>query len=688
MRSLTVSISLATLAASALVALACGVSLDPTPWTLDHREYSDRNGLPVLSPGNDTRINMQLLMLARKDSKARVPKDVEPESEGPLFSIRTFEAAYEDETADRPWSSADDGTRCQTQKSGEAAFVDAVKAATGLAEAERSALVEARAKILPACDKGVPSIAAALRTQLAQPSEAALAFVSYLAGAEAFYLGAFDDAATAFAGLGSAADPWLRETARYMAGRTLLNKAQAGAFDTFDMVGQPKVSDPAQLARAEVALNDYLTAYPDGRYAASARGLVRRLHWLAGDTARLATDYQMLIVADPSWRGGLSAIDVTHEIDAKLLAGVDVKDPTPLLGSPTLLAIHALRRMRAPADDKSDFPASALDAQASAFAGQPALFSFLKAARAYYVDKDPKTALAFLGPRTSDPALPSAVAFSREVLRGQALLAAGPTEATAAHWRALLPGATEPWQKEAVELGLAVTWERLGTIDKVFLPETRIDSPRIRAILLRQIAGPILLRMAMADPKSSADEQDLARDVLLYKEATRGQYANFLRDYDPDVLSRDGMTRGKAYLWDGKGETYVCPDLKAVVAGLAANPRSPSARLCLADFVRVAGFDGREDDKPPANELGGGKPIFPGEPYSRLEVYKSLIADRATPPREQAYALFRAINCYAPTSINHCGGPGVPKSQREAWYRTLKTKHGSTPWAKELKYYW
>ena len=688
MRSLTASTALAALVTSALVALACGPLNEPTPWTLDHRDYSDKNGLPILSPGNDTRINLQLLMHSPSDGRARIPKDIEPDGDGPLFSIRTFEAVYEEETADRPWSSGDDGTRCQSQASGQAAFAAAVAASAALTETERSALLEARAKVLALCDKGAPAVAPALRAALVQPSEAALGFVGYLAGAEAFYLGAFDDAAAAFAGLSGAPDPWLRETARYMAGRTLLNKAQAGAFETFDMVGQPKVSDTALLARAQAAFNDYLAAYPAGVYAASARGLLRRLHWLAGDKVRLAASYEALIAAGTGRRDGLAAIDLAHEADAKLLGTVDVNDPAPLQASPVLLAIHDLRRMRAQPQDKTGFPASALDAQAAVFGGHPALFGYLKAARAYYVDKDHQAALALLGPPGTDPALPSPVAFSREVLRGQALLAAGPTEATAAHWRGLLPSATQPWQKEAVELGLAITWERLGTINRAFLPETRIDSERIRAILLRQVAGPILLRMAMADPKASADEQDLARDVLLFKEATRGQYANFLKDYDPADLAREGMTRSKAYLWDGKGESYACPELKAVVASLAANPRSPSARLCLADFVRVAGFDGREDDRPPPTELGGSKPIFPGEPYSRLEVYRSLIADKATPAREQAYALFRAINCYAPTSINHCGGPGVTKSQREAWFRTLKTKHGSTSWAKELRYYW
>jgi hypothetical protein len=688
LRSLTASITLTALATSALVAVACGPSLDPTPWTLDHREYSDRNGLPFLSPGNDTRINLQLLMLPTSGGKAKIPADLEDYDEGPLFSIRAFERTHAAESSESPWSSADDGTRCQTQQSGAKAFGAAVAAATGLTDAERAALIDIRARLLAVCDKGPATAVQALRGALAQPTPAALEFAGYLAGAEAFYRGAFEDAAAAFAQLSGASNPWLRETALYMGARTLLNQAQVGAFETFDMVGTPKVSDPGLLTRAQAAFDAYLAAYPAGLYAASARGLVRRVLWLGGDKARLANAYQALLGAGMAARDGLSTTDLSHEIDAKLLGAIEGDDMAPLASSPTLLAIHALRRMRAPSPEKADLSAAALDAQAASFGGEPALFAYLRAARAYYVDKDAGAALAALGPPQADTALPSHLAFSREVLRGQALLAKGPTEATAAHWRSLLPRATEPWQKEAVELGLAITWEKLGTINKAFLPETRIDSQRIRAILLQQVAGPILLRMAMTDPKSSVAEQDLARDVLLFKEATRGQYANFLRDYDPDALQREGMNRGKGWIWDGRAESYPCPDIRTIVAGLAANPRSPTGQLCLADFVRVAGHDGREDNRPPPNELGGGKPIFPGEPYSRLEVYRKLIADNATPARDKAYALYRAVNCYAPTSINQCGGPGVPKGQREAWFRTLKTKYGSTPWAKELKYYW
>ena len=49
---------------SASAARACSGSDEPSGrWTLDHREYSGESGLPFLSPGNDSRINLQFLMM-------------------------------------------------------------------------------------------------------------------------------------------------------------------------------------------------------------------------------------------------------------------------------------------------------------------------------------------------------------------------------------------------------------------------------------------------------------------------------------------------------------------------------------------------------------------------------------------------------------------------------------------------
>jgi hypothetical protein len=54
----------------------------------------------------------------------------------------------------------------------------------------------------------------------------------------------------------------------------------------------------------------------------------------------------------------------------------------------------------------------------------------------------------------------------------------------------------------------------------------------------------------------------------------------------------------------------------------------------------------------------------------------------------KAYALFRAVKCYAPSGNNDCGGDDVARSVRKTWFKTLKKDFPDTPWAKSLKYYW
>jgi hypothetical protein len=110
--------------------------------------------------------------------------------------------------------------------------------------------------------------------------------------------------------------------------------------------------------------------------------------------------------------------------------------------------------------------------------------------------------------------------------------------------------------------------------------------------------------------------------------------------------------------------------------------------LCLGEFIRTGGVEDSDVARPGANELGGGKAIFPGEAFSRGEIYKKLVAESATPDNDKAYALYRLVNCYGPSGNNGCGGKDVDKAQRKAWFQTLKTKYGATPWARSATYYW
>ncbi len=48
------------------------------------------------------------------------------------------------------------------------------------------------------------------------------------------------------------------------------------------------------------------------------------------------------------------------------------------------------------------------------------------------------------------------------------------------------------------------------------------------------------------------------------------------------------------------------------------------------------------------------------------------MANTHAPADDRAYALYRAINCYAPSGYNECGSADVPKSTRKQWFNTLK----------------
>lgn len=77
-------------------------------------------------------------------------------------------------------------------------------------------------------------------------------------------------------------------------------------------------------------------------------------------------------------------------------------------------------------------------------------------------------------------------------------------------------------------------------------------------------------------------------------------------------------------------------------------------------------------------------PTFP----SRLALYQAVMANPKAEPEDKSYALYRAIQCYAPSGYNSCDSQEIPKRTRQAWFNTLKQRYGNSVWARSLKYYW
>ncbi len=700
-----------------LLASPAKASADSTcypDWNLYNRDLRCASSA-VIAPGNDTRANL-LLML--QDGKLRSQSATYPE----LGWDRTYARNYFNWGLMRkafypqvPLKGSDNkylGTRCVSFPSGSKAFNAAIAANRSVSAGDRKTLTEMREFIKDVCEgkdywgrppkdlTEIMSNADSVLGGLKLSSKAANEYVTYLRGASDFYGGEFASAAQSFTSLKSSKDKWLKETAAYMTARVQLNAAQEGSFGKWgDFKGADAVNKSA-LEKASAEFSSYVKRYPKGRYAASARGLTRRVFWLSNDLDRLAAQYQDLLDRSPGW----NVADIAEEIDTKLLLdkGARLKVTQPLL-----LATVDLMLMRDVSwDDRKPITLAELEEQRGKFANHPELFQFLLANHAFYVQGNAKKVLKLI-PDAARQENFSYLQFSRQALRGAALQMLGDRN-EGGFWREVLGGTKSLYQRPAAELGLAVFYEQAGQIDKIFEKSSPIKEPAIRKILIQQVAGPKVLRSVVGDSTRPKDETDLALFTLLYNNLSRGNYAAFLRDQEnipANANSDAGLWRlgsqkeipvGRFGSGAQKGE-YDCPTLRQTAQTLSRAPKNNAARLCLGDFWLENGFDYfntsywpryARDDKPKLPALGSTKPQFPGAAMPRQKIYTDIIADPRAKADEKAYALYRAIRCYATSGSNSCGGKAVKQPQRKAWFQRLKRSYPGSKWAKKLKYYW
>lgn len=691
----------AALALAGAVAFASADDRKVPTWDLAKDRYDPGGNAAMLTPGNDTRVNLLLLLADRRGTPVR---DAAAAAEAPplvLFPWTTMSYSA------RPPSDPDSGewrepSRCQSQPAGAAAFLGALSANPKIPKDEKERLAAARRTFVPDCSgEGSPP------PPVEASTAAGKAFGSYLDAAAEFYGGRFEQARSGFDRLRRAPDPWVSETASYMVARTELNRAQQASFDEYGSLAEPDRRDRAAISAAGAAFGDYLKAYPRGRYASSARGLTRRVAWLADDSGALAAAFGRQLSSAGPFDGAADAPALSEEIDLTLLTA----DGAMAARDPLLLAVDDLQRMRCvddpgtPAGDCAPrLGKEELERQALRFAGDRALFDYLRAAEAFFVRRQPREVLALI-PDAARRQRFSYVEFSRQMLRGMALDAIGDRNARG-FWLSLFAGATQPYQREALELALALHEERRGAVDRVFAADSRVRHPLLRQLLLEHVAGPDLLRRRANDRQAARQEREAAAYVLLAKELRHGLYREFLDDVRlvpadaPDVgyyssvrydVHYDPEAKVPLVLFGTKarvGEAG-CPALATTVGQLAAAPKAARPRLCLAEYFRVNGFDHFElDDPVPGGGLGSSKPQFPGDSYQRLEVYKSVIADPAATGEDRALALNRAIRCYAPTGRNSCSGTEVPLEQRRAWFALLKRDYPRSRWARSLDFYW
>lgn len=699
--------ALVALAAAGTIAYACADGGYETSW--DAKQSS-----AILSPANDTRTNLFLLLADRQGS---ITANAETMAKGivPIdFPWRVLQArlapppANEEERGSTYHPEEGDSSRCHSNQAGAAAFAEAVNADAAVPSAEKTGLIGAREALKAQCSEAV---SVSLGTDLAKSRNGG-AFATYLIGARQFYEGDFANALSTFGGLAASPQPWVRETAAYMAARTALNQAQQGSFDEYGNLADPKERDIGTIDAAGQAFAAYLKAYPQGRYADSARGLLRRVAWLKDDRQALGAAYSGLLRQTAARDGNAPNARLIEEIDLKLLPGGEDQG----VADPVLLAVIDLMRLRqqpGEADYSGDYHGpklerAELERQRPIFKSDPALFDYLLAVEAFYGRKQPQEVLALI-PDAANQRGFTYLQFSRQMLRGFALEAVKDRNARG-FWLSLLPGANHPYQREAVELALAQHDGAAGEAARLFVADSPVRHPLIRQHLIEDSAGPTLLRQ-QAKNGISRQEREVSLYLLLAGEIHHGLYADFLKDlamvnvpakpaegeyywgwsvgnFDP--LYGEMPTRPPLHVFaaGGSSDLAPCPDLRSTVASLAASPAAIRPRLCLAEFIRRKGFDGWSEQYDGQKMTSRARNGFPGQPLERIDIYRSAIASPAASADDKAFALNRAIRCFAPSGYSSCGGSEIPTEQRRAWFERLKRDYPQSVWARDLKYYW
>ncbi|HCB24393.1 MAG TPA: hypothetical protein DEP74_06085, partial [Citrobacter freundii] len=273
-------------------------------------------GTPTFNPENDSRDNLLRLLSQEKSFALPVqsmPADITRSRDfyfayHPQWDEATSQpAAAPASAADSPLSrqmaelniSADEinvndaeleNRHVSNNTESVSAFFAALLADSTLTAEQRQALAQARTGLLSGATR--EQIESSLATLPADSP--AQSYKNYLAAAASFYAGDYASAERDFTQLAKSERPWLAETAQYMLMRAALNKSSqnsVGEYGDFD-IAKINREDATQ---AQTQAQAYLQRYPQGLYADSARGMLRRINWYLQAWPQLAGLYEQTL---------------------------------------------------------------------------------------------------------------------------------------------------------------------------------------------------------------------------------------------------------------------------------------------------------------------------------------------------------------------------------------------------------
>ena len=575
-------------------------------------------------------------------------------------------------------------------------FYQALLADTSLTPQQRQPLVFLRLQI-----NGSAEVQTKLQQLVMEENTRAASFRIYLLAANAFYAGDYDVASSLFNELSQSQQPWLAETSSYMLMRTALNRSTAdavGEYGDFDASHINKES--AQQAR-DLALS-YLQKWPSGVYAASARGLLRRIDWYLGNWDQLAQSLEQAL-QHPHDVEELS--DLVAEADNKLLSKDIIRNESVFTGAPEtpqLTFIQTLRLMRnVPCKEENQIcvDQAYLDNIKPIFEKGQALplWQYLTLWLAYQ-QHDYATVLNHISPATEPLPEHDILAFSQQAMLGNTLIAQEKWEEARQHWVRLLTLSKTKEQQQYIQGMLAGVMVYAGQTEQIFAADSPVTNLNYRSMTLKAVATPELLRK-QAEQGMNSEEQTIALHTLLMKDLIAGRYSDWLQDKNLQQQIKETINKDKfrdvdlaVFNWSGEQteKGYYCPTLEKTVTTLSTQPDDSHALNCLGEFFRTtdASVTMSEDEKYTLALGAALEKVKDNGSPDRQSYYMQVMKNPRTEPEDKSFALYRAVMCYAPSGFNDCGGVDQELSVRKGWFNQLKKEFPGGIWTRKLKYYW
>lgn len=519
-------------------------------------------------------------------------------------------------------------------------------------------------------------------------------YCKYISAANAFHKNDCDTAKQLFTPLVDCRTAWVREASLYNLIRIEIRKTQMQSVDQHGFLDVESI-DQTQAGKILPAIQRYLSEFPDGLYADSARNLKRRAYWFARDNKNLIRSFSDAIRTIRERNDFLAAAMLALEIDDKYPRSA----PSQIeWDDPVIATSQILIRLRKPAsahkaDQYDPVELAAIIAHEDNFKKQNALSLYRYLLTAYDFFKEERYEAVVQGTENWKENLAQAdhAGFSRAALRAEALGKLKRWKDASALLKELRELSPSPLLKDNFQLAQAQNLEASGNLGRVFEPDSIIQSPVLRERLLRSSADVRLLEYVLEQQHTATREKAVALAALLYKELLSKRYKSLLEHQKKygalkldDVDGLGALHNETVDSTDG----FVCPKWSEVLGDLSGPRVSPHALLCLGERLRTLEDSYMMSVDRYKNELGSSDDGFNTAGLARLSLYLTVIDDPSARDDDKAFALRRALYCFATTGYNHCGPEDVPLEQRKAWFTKLKSRYKNSPWAMKQKYYW